>query len=35
MSIREISTRTGMARITMKKYLRSEESEPNYPTQVS
>ena len=28
MSIREISRRTGLARNTMKKHLRSEESEP-------
>jgi transposase len=31
MSIREISRRTGLARNTVKKHLRSEESEPKYP----
>ncbi len=30
MSIREISRRTGLARNTVKKYLRSDETEPNY-----
>ena len=30
MSIREISRRTGLARNTIKKHLRSEESEPSY-----
>ena len=30
MSIREISRRTGMARNTVKKYLRSDETEPAY-----
>gem|GEM_PF-1283828 len=30
MSIREISRRTGLARNTVKKYLRSEETEPRY-----
>ena len=30
MSIREISRRTGLARNTVKKHLRSEESEPSY-----
>ena len=30
MSIREISMRTGLARSTIKKHLRSEESEPKY-----
>jgi len=30
MSIREISRRTGRARNTVKKHLRSEESEPSY-----
>jgi transposase len=29
MSIREISRRTGLARNTVKKYLRSEETKPN------
>ena len=31
MSIREISRRTGLARNTIKKHLRSEESEPKLP----
>jgi len=35
MSIREISRRTGLARNTIKKHLRSEESEPKYPRRVS
>jgi transposase len=35
MSIREISRRTGLARNTVKKYLRSEEVEPAYPRRVS
>jgi AcrR family transcriptional regulator len=35
MSIREISRRTGLARNTVKKHLRSEESEPKYPRRVS
>ena len=35
MSIREISRRTGLARNTIKKHLRSEESEPSYPRRVS
>ncbi|SDO23346.1 hypothetical protein SAMN05720382_12014 [Polaromonas sp. JS666] len=35
MSIREISRRTGLARNTVKKYLRPEESEPKYPMRVS
>jgi transcriptional regulator with XRE-family HTH domain len=30
MSIREISSRTGLARNTVKKYLRSDETEPSY-----
>lgn len=30
MSIREISRRTGLARNTVKKHLRSEESEPRF-----
>ena len=30
MSIREISRRTGLARNTVKKYLRSDETEPSY-----
>jgi AcrR family transcriptional regulator len=34
MSIREISRRTGLARNTVKKHLRSEESEPKYPRRV-
>jgi transposase len=35
MSIREISRRTGLARNTVKKYLQSEETEPNYEGRVS
>lgn len=35
MSIREIARRTGLARNTVKKYLRSEESEPRYARRVS
>lgn len=35
MSIREISRRTGLARNTVKKYLRSDEIEPNYERRVS
>ena len=35
MSIREISRRTGLARNTIKKHLRSDESEPKYPRRVS
>lgn len=35
MSIREISRRTGLARNTVKKHLRSEESEPKYPRRAS
>ncbi len=35
MSVREISRRTGLARNTVKKHLRSEESEPRYPRRVS
>jgi len=35
MSIREISRRTGLARNTVKKYLRSDETEPNYERRVS
>ena len=34
MSIREISKRTGLARNTVKKYLRSDESEPTYARRV-
>ena len=34
MSIREISRRTGLARNTIKKHLRSKESEPKYPRRV-
>jgi transposase len=30
MSIRKISGRTGLARNTVKKYLRSDETEPTY-----
>jgi transposase len=35
MSIREISRRTGLARNTVKKHLRSEESEPTYQRRVT
>ncbi len=35
MSIREISRRTGMARNTVKKYLRSDETEPTYAKRAS
>ncbi len=35
MSIREISRRTGLARNTVKKYLRSDKTEPNYERRVS
>ena len=35
MSIREISRRTGLARNTVKKHLRSDEAEPKYPRRVS
>ncbi len=35
MSMREISRRTGLACNTVKKYLSSEEIEPNYPRRVS
>ena len=35
MPIREISRRTGLARNTVKKHLRSEESEPKYPRRAS
>jgi len=35
MSVREISRRTGLARNTIKKHLRSEESEPKYPRRAS
>ena len=35
MSIREISRRTGLARNTVKKHLRSEESEPKHPRRIS
>ncbi len=35
MSIREIARRTGLARNTVKKYLRSEESEPRYARRAS
>ena len=34
MSIREISRRTGLARNTVKRYLRSEETEPTYVRRV-
>jgi hypothetical protein len=35
MSIGEISGRTGLARNSVKKHLRSEESEPKYPRRVT
>jgi transposase len=35
MSIREISRRTGLARNTVKKHLRSDETEPSYEGRVS
>ena len=35
MSIREISRRTGLARNTVKKYLRSDETEPTYVERIS
>ncbi len=35
MSIREIARRTGLARNTVKKYLRSDETEPSYERRVS
>jgi transposase len=35
MSIREISRRTGLARNTVKKYLRSDETEPTFTRRVS
>jgi transposase len=35
MSIRKISRRTGLARNTVKKYLRSDETEPTCARQVS
>jgi len=35
MSIREISRRTGLARNTVKKYLRSDETEPTYAKRIS
>ena len=35
MSIREISRRTGLARNTVKKYLRSDEAEPSYAKRAS
>jgi transposase len=35
MSIREISRRTGLACNTVKKYLRSDETEPTYRRRVS
>lgn len=35
MSIREISRRTGLARNTVKKYLRSDETEPSYERRIS
>ena len=35
MSIREIARRTGLARNTVKKYLRSDATEPQYARRVS
>jgi len=35
MSIREISRRTSLARNTVKKYLRSDETEPTYTKRIS
>ncbi len=35
MSIREISRRTGLARNTVKKYLRAGDEEPRYPKRAS
>jgi transposase len=35
MSIREIARRTGLARNTVKKYLRSDETEPSDERRVS
>ncbi len=35
MSIREISRRTGLARNTVKKYLRSDETKPTYAKRIS
>jgi transposase len=35
MSIREISRRTGLARNTVKKYLRSDETETTYTKRIS
>ena len=35
MSLREISRRTGLARNTVKKYLRSDETEPTYAKRIS
>ncbi len=35
MSIREISRRKGLARNTVKKYLRSDEIEPTYAKRIS
>ena len=35
MSIREMSRRTGLARNTVKKYLQSDGTEPNYERRVS
>lgn len=35
MSIREVSRRTGLARNTVKKYPRSDETEPTYAERVS
>ena len=35
LSIREIARRTGLARNTVKKYLRSDQTEPQYAKRVS
>jgi transposase len=35
LSIREIARRTGLSRNTMKKYLRSDQTEPQYAKRVS
>ena len=35
MSIREIARRTGLARNTVKKYLRSEDPEPRYARRIT
>ena len=35
LSIREIARRTGLARNTVKKYLRSDQTEPQYAKRIS